>query len=567
MATPTAVPRPQRWDMPFSREGDSQQSLTNADVDRILNTEPFSKLNADGFKRSLPLRDIIKNDVRLVNCEPGDIVIRKGDWGQSAFFVLNGAMHVELEPPESSMPDAMLGRRSPKRKTWLQTIAQLWSNHSEPEFREPGDSTASTFATRELGDSTRIYLPDVSAVLTKYRTARLDSGQWFGELAALGRTQRLANVFAETKTELLEIRWQGLRDIMRHDRAGELKQYIEGVFRERALAAFLRNEPLFQDLSPDDLSELTAGAEFASYGNYDSSQPFKELAARSTDDLEHEPIVATEGEQPHGIILVRSGLARMSERHHHGHRTIGYLNASQSFGVAETTAGLKSGVAVPYRYSLRAIGFLNVVVIPMRLVEKLHIKQQAPPPSLAAAPARRMDDHLLDFLVDGRFVQGTSTMVIDMDRCTRCDDCVRACAETHDNNPRFVRHGPMHGRHMLVNACMHCADPVCMIECPTGAIYRDIASGLVVINERTCIGCAQCANNCPFDAIRMVEIRDSSGRVIVDERNARPLVQATKCDLCTEQLGGPACERACPQDALFRVDMRDLDGVRKAFRT
>ena len=567
MATPIAVPRPQRWDMPFSREGDSQQSLTEADVNRILCISPFSKLNEHGFKRSLPLRGIIKNDVRLLNCEPGDIVIRKGDWGQSAFFVLDGDMHVELEPPESSMPDAMLGRRSPKRKTLFQSIAQLWSNHPESEFREPSDAAPSEFGTRELGDSTRIYLQDVSAVLDEYRTARLEAGQWFGELAALGRTPRLANVFAETKTELLEIRWQGLRDIMRYDRDGHLKNYIEDVFRQRALSAFLRNEPLFQDLSPEEFDELTAGAEFASYGNYDSSQPFKDLVrSGSTDDLEHEPIVAKEGDAPNGIILVRSGLARMSERHHHGHRTVGYLNPGQSFGVAETTASLRSGVSVPYRYSLRAIGYLNVVVIPTRLVEKLHLKQPAPP-STAARPARRIDDHLLDFLVDGRFVQGTSTMVIDMNRCTRCDDCVRACADTHDNNPRFVRHGPIHGQHMLVNTCMHCADPVCMIECPTGAIYRDIASGLVVINERTCIGCAQCANNCPFDAIRMVDIRDSTGHVIVDERNSRPLVQATKCDLCIEQLGGPACERACPQDALFRVEMCDLDAVRETFRT
>ena len=44
------------------------------------------------------------------------------------------------------------------------------------------------------------------------------------------------------------------------------------------------------------------------------------------------------------------------------------------------------------------------------------------------------------FLVEHRFVNGTASMLIDLDRCTRCDDCVRACAVAHDNNPRFVRH-------------------------------------------------------------------------------------------------------------------------------
>ena len=176
-----------------------------------------------------------------------------------------------------------------------------------------------------------------------------------------------------------------------------------------------------------------------------------------------------------------------------------------------------------------------------------------------------MSDHLFNFLVDGRYVQGTETMVIDLNRCTRCDDCVRACAATHDNNPRFVRHGPIHGGHMVANACLHCTDPVCMIECPTGAIHRDLREGLIVITEETCIGCAQCANNCPFDAIRMVDIRDSAGQLIVDEKTNRPLMQATKCDLCIDQIGGPACQQACPHDALQRVNMTSFQTVEACF--
>ena len=60
---------------------------------------------------------------------------------------------------------------------------------------------------------------------------------------------------------------------------------------------------------------------------------------------------------------------------------------------------------------------------------------------------------------------------------------------------------------MVANACMHCVDPVCMIGCPTGAIHRESIEGQVVINDRTCVGCATCANSCPYDNIQMVEIR------------------------------------------------------------
>ena len=96
-----------------------------------------------------------------------------------------------------------------------------------------------------------------------------------------------------------------------------------------------------------------------------------------------------------------------------------------------------------------------------------------------------------------------------------------------------------------------------MIECPTGAIHRDQMEGQVIINDQTCIGCSSCANNCPYTAIRMVEIRDTDGAILLDQRN-QPIVQATKCDLCVDQIGGPSCQRACPHDALRRVDMRSL---------
>ena len=37
---------------------------------------------------------------------------------------------------------------------------------------------------------------------------------------------------------MLEIRWQGLRDLMRYDES--LRQHIDHIYRERALAAHLR---------------------------------------------------------------------------------------------------------------------------------------------------------------------------------------------------------------------------------------------------------------------------------------------------------------------------------------
>ena len=164
---------------------------------------------------------------------------------------------------------------------------------------------------------------------------------------------------------------------------------------------------------------------------------------------------------------------------------------------------------------------------------------------------------LLEFIVDHRMNNGRRAMVIDLHRCTRCDDCVKACASAHDGNARFVREGVTHGRLQFVQACMHCSDPVCMIGCPTGAISRDETSGAVEIHESICVGCGTCELNCPYQNIRMTQVCDSEGRPYRGARSDLPIVKATKCDLCSRQPAGPACARACPHDALVQIDLTE----------
>ena len=564
-----AIPRPKRWDIPFSQEREGDRLVTDDDVNRLLGISPFCDLDIAGFKRSLPLRGILKNDTRFLDCETGDIIVREGDWGNSAFFILSGSVRVELVSSASSLSPSILGRGESRKKSFFEVLSQLWSNHKEPEFRSTTTRSSSKTLSRGAGENTRIYLEDVSAVLSEIQTATIEAGQWFGEIAALGRSPRVATVFTDSPSEILEIRWQGLRDIMRNDRDGSLKNYIEEVFRSRALASFLRNLPIFRHVSEEDMSELVARAEFESFGNYDSAKPFSGSNKKDSRDLvELEPIVAREGDHNDSVILVRSGLARIARRHYNGHRTLSYLMPGRAFGVPEALQSWETKSSVPLSSSLSAIGYLNVVKIPVTLIERF-VFQQRPTKKLLSSEAdedfkkftpKEIDGDLMDFLVDRRFVQGTATMIIDMDRCTRCDDCVRACATAHDNNPRFIRQGPTHSHFMIATSCMHCIDPVCMIECPTGAIHRNLEHGEVEINDPTCIGCMRCANNCPYNAISMAEIRDTNGNFYVDEQS-RPLMKATKCDLCLEQWGGPACQRACPHDALTRVDMRDMIGL------
>ncbi len=362
-------------------------------------------------------------------------------------------------------------------------------------------------------------------------------------------------------------------------RTPAIREHIERAYRENSLRVHLRETRLLDELPAAALDEVVAATVFESYGNFDWYTDFGPHRNRdAAEQIAAEPLIAAEGERPTGLLLIRSGFVRVTRRHGHGHRTIAYLGKGHVFGLEELVESFQCGTDVLWKCSLRAVGYVDVLRIPADVVRRVAFSHcdlrgaergKARDGKLSTSvgvvddPARsgEIDSSLLDFLADHRFLNGTEAMLIDLDRCTRCDDCVRACAATHDNNPRFIRQGPTHDHIMVANACMHCVDPVCMIGCPTGAIARDADMGTVRINDRTCIGCATCANSCPYQAIRMVEIREASGAFYVDAATQLPIVKATKCDLCASQLTGPACQAACPHDALVRMDLSNLSQV------
>jgi Fe-S-cluster-containing dehydrogenase component/CRP-like cAMP-binding protein len=182
-------------------------------------------------------------------------------------------------------------------------------------------------------------------------------------------------------------------------------------------------------------------------------------------------------------------------------------------------------------------------------------------------------------------IDGSNVLVMDMDLCVRCGNCSLACHKMHGQS-RLLRRGiqierPLTiGRKRLQHAllpqvCLHCADPECLTGCPTGAIFRD-PLGQVDIDRETCIGCFDCATQCPYDAITMVP-RDAPANGhgfmsrlarIFSFRLAEPTapagddVVAIKCNLCENTPLNPAgvrrkaysCEENCPTGALVRMN-------------
>jgi Fe-S-cluster-containing dehydrogenase component len=127
-------------------------------------------------------------------------------------------------------------------------------------------------------------------------------------------------------------------------------------------------------------------------------------------------------------------------------------------------------------------------------------------------------------------------LIIDLNKCTGCGACVEACSQRNDlpEGLSYIHRVKKEGEEdcwCLPVQCQHCADAPCEQVCPTKATYRH-PSGVVLVNEKTCVGCKYCIEACPYGA----RIYNEHSGVV------------NKCWLCLDWvLGGgqPACVQAC----------------------
>ncbi len=176
--------------------------------------------------------------------------------------------------------------------------------------------------------------------------------------------------------------------------------------------------------------------------------------------------------------------------------------------------------------------------------------------------------NIISYLLQQGIGEATDVLLIDESLCIRCDNCEKACADTHDGTSRLNREaGPTYAQLHVPTSCRHCEHPHCMKDCPPDAIHR-APNGEVFIMD-TCIGCGNCERNCPYGVIQM-EPLDPNRRApklwswLLFGAGAEPgredkvhdkslQKKAVKCDMCKGLSGGPACVRACPTGAALRV--------------
>ncbi|HEY0414049.1 MAG TPA: cyclic nucleotide-binding domain-containing protein [Allosphingosinicella sp.] len=175
------------------------------------------------------------------------------------------------------------------------------------------------------------------------------------------------------------------------------------------------------------------------------------------------------------------------------------------------------------------------------------------------------------FLVENGIGEATDVLLIDEKLCVGCDNCERACADSHEGLSRLDREAGRTYAHLHVpTSCRHCEHPHCMADCPPNAIHRG-ADGEVFIDD-SCIGCGNCQRNCPYGVIRMEKVPPPKPPLLAwllagigpgpgepprkwTEKRVSPETpkRAVKCDMCAGIKGGPACVRACPTGAAIRV--------------
>jgi CRP-like cAMP-binding protein/Fe-S-cluster-containing hydrogenase component 2 len=484
----------------------------------------------------------------------GEIVCEEGEFGSTAYYIVSGTVDIFINNPLAHLrtrpQSGFFGRRFARMKSFL-------TDDTEDRRAEAGQR-------RFIGIDASVDLPMHRPL------AQLGPGDLFGEMTCRTYQPRSATVQAREPCVMVEMlrvildMLVGNRQVSEASKATSkvkmptfkgtsFKAELENKYRERSLNNHLRSVPLFATLSEEFIQRLKENVELVSYNQGQ--------------------VICKEGEDADAFYLIRSGMVRVAQAMPGGEMVRTYLSRGDYFGEIGLLRAIKRTA------TCSALDAVDVVKIPaddfnLMLETFPDVRAQLEPVATARMAVDRQKVipaglQLDDFLNQGLF-EAQNLLLIDLDNCTRCDACVRACATAHDGVSRLLRDGLRYDHFLVATACRSCRDPLCMTQCPVGSIRRK--ENLEIIIEDWCIGCGKCAELCPYGNINMhplevikevkTEVKSTQEGVppkIKIEKKKTTAYKANTCDLCT-QLSTPSCVYACPHDAAKRVDPQRFFG-------
>lgn len=395
-------------------------------------------------------------------------------------------------------------------------------------------------------------------------TVPIDTGSIFGEIGLISGRRRGATVVAAEDAVVVEVSRTAALKLMASVPAA--KRAVNRISTERQLLQMFGS-----GLKPEDLVEVL-----------DSSEQVSVRAGG---------VVIQEGDEGDDIYVVRSGSLIVEKTVAGKQVFLSYLPAGSYVGEMAFITGERRSSTVKAAIKsevvkLRGDAMRRLMRRKPSLLAKIRT-DMATRQNLNAFIESRKDSFsgIVDmysqtsrFLVENGVGEATDVLLIDENLCVGCDNCEKACADSHEGLSRLDREAGRTYAHLHVpTSCRHCEQPHCMADCPPNAIHRG-ADGEVFIDD-TCIGCGNCQRNCPYGVIRMDSVPPKkpslwswiffgSGPGPGEPskkwryKNAEPGVEkakkAIKCDMCSGIDGGPACVRACPTGAAIRVSPEEF---------
>jgi Fe-S-cluster-containing hydrogenase component 2 len=371
-------------------------------------------------------------------------------------------------------------------------------------------------------------------------------------MSCLNLSPRSATIIAKTDCKMLEM-LRNIYEILLRTEA--FKQQMHDIYRQRALMMYFDNLSFLEGMSKEDLGRLRDQVELVMF--------------------EPGQIICAEGDEADAMYIIRLGQVKVSHHAAGGERTLAYMTKGDVFGEIGLLRGnVCNAACAAVDHPMvdggrkRRSGPVELVKISREVfnwvIEKYpRVKGRLEQLAGERISQRQNVDSATAPLLQSRQVeslgllQGQNLMLIDLNLCTRCDQCVDACVTAHDDGvTRLIREGPRYDRFLVPSSCRQCRDPVCMIGCPVASIRRTPSLNIMI--EDWCIGCGICAKQCPYDAIQMHNISAFEESGEDDGSDSDVTQRAAVCDQCSHLPTGPACVYSCPHDAALRVDAIDF---------